>query len=54
MSVFNNKVKLERGKMKDEILRKYVIPILRVCTSESGEEFTSILQWRMKFCMLRI
>ena len=40
MSVSNNKVQLERDKMKDEILRKYSIPILRVCTNESGEEFT--------------
>ncbi|MGH4137708.1 DUF2726 domain-containing protein [Clostridium sp.] len=34
----NNKVQLERDKMKDEILRKYSIPILRVSTNESGEE----------------
>ena len=32
------KVQLERDKMKDEILRKYNIPILRVSTNESGEE----------------
>ncbi|WP_246578367.1 AAA domain-containing protein [Clostridium frigoris] len=34
----NNKVQLERDKMKDEILNKYNIPILRVSTNESGEE----------------
>ncbi|HEY8889642.1 MAG TPA: AAA domain-containing protein [Clostridium sp.] len=34
----NNKVQLERDKMKDEILRKYNISILRVSTNESGEE----------------
>ncbi|MGH4138216.1 DUF2726 domain-containing protein [Clostridium sp.] len=34
----NNKVQLVRDKMKDEILRKYSIPILRVSTNESGEE----------------
>jgi len=40
MSVSNNKVQLERDKMKDEILRKYIIPILRVCINESGGKFT--------------
>ncbi|MGH4121852.1 MAG: AAA domain-containing protein [Clostridium sp.] len=34
----NNKVQLMRDKMKDEILSKYSIPILRVGTNESGEE----------------
>ena len=34
----NNKVQLERDKMKDEILMKYSIPILRIGTNESGEE----------------
>ncbi|APC40038.1 AAA domain-containing protein [Clostridium estertheticum] len=34
----NNKVQLERDKMKDEILTKYNIPILRISTNGSGEE----------------
>jgi len=34
----NNKVQLKRDKMKDDILGKYNIPILRVSTNESGEE----------------
>lgn len=34
----NNPVQLKRDKMKDEILRKYNIPILRFSTVGSGEE----------------
>lgn len=34
----NNPKQLERDKMKDDILRKYGIPILRIKTNESGEE----------------
>lgn len=34
----NNPKQLERDGMKDEILRKYDIPILRIKTNESGEE----------------
>ena len=34
----NNPEQLERDKMKDNILQKYGIPILRVRTNESGEE----------------
>ncbi|GKX67682.1 AAA domain-containing protein [Inconstantimicrobium mannanitabidum] len=34
----NNPKQLERDKMKDEILAKYNIPILRIKTNESGEE----------------
>lgn len=34
----NNPKQLERDKMKDNILEKYNIPILRVKTNESGEE----------------
>lgn len=34
----NNPKQLERDKMKDNILRKYGIPILRIKTNESGEE----------------
>lgn len=34
----NNPKQLERDKMKDEILLKYGIPILRIKTNESGEE----------------
>lgn len=34
----NNPKQLKRDKMKDEILRKYGIPILRLGTNESGEE----------------
>lgn len=34
----NNPRQLERDKMKDSILEKYNIPILRVKTNESGEE----------------
>jgi hypothetical protein len=29
---------LERDKMKDRILQKYGIPIIRIKTNESGEE----------------
>lgn len=41
MSVSNNKVQLESDKMKAEILRKYIILILRAYTNESGEKATS-------------
>jgi very-short-patch-repair endonuclease len=34
----DNPKQLERDKMKDRILRKYGIPILRIKTNESGEE----------------
>lgn len=34
----NNTKQLERDKMKDGILKKYDIPILRIRTNESGEE----------------
>jgi very-short-patch-repair endonuclease len=34
----NNPRQLERDKMKDRILEKYNIPILRIRTNESGEE----------------
>lgn len=34
----NNPKQLERDKMKDTILQKYGIPILRIKTNESGEE----------------
>lgn len=34
----NNPKQLERDKMKDSILQKYDIPILRIRTNESGEE----------------
>ncbi|HVJ47663.1 DUF2726 domain-containing protein [Desulfitobacterium sp.] len=34
----NNSKQLERDKMKDTILEKYGIPILRIKTNESGEE----------------
>ena len=34
----NNPRQLERDKMKDRILQKYGIPILRISTNESGEE----------------
>jgi very-short-patch-repair endonuclease len=34
----NNPKQLERDKMKDAILQKYGIPILRFRTNESGEE----------------
>lgn len=34
----NNPKQLERDKMKDDILQKYDIPILRIKTNESGEE----------------
>ena len=34
----NNPKQLERDKMKDGILEKYNIPILRVATNGSGEE----------------
>ena len=34
----NNPKQLERDKMKDGILEKYGIPILRIATNESGEE----------------
>jgi len=34
----NNPKQLERDKMKDTILHKYGIPILRIKTNESGEE----------------
>ncbi|WP_218007881.1 DUF2726 domain-containing protein [Neobacillus drentensis] len=34
----NNPVQLKNDKMKDEILRKYCIPIIRMKTTESGEE----------------
>ncbi len=34
----NNPKQLERDKMKDAILQKYDIPILRIKTNESGEE----------------
>lgn len=34
----NNPVQLKRDQMKDEILRKYSIPIIRMKTTESGEE----------------
>lgn len=34
----NNPKQLERDKMKDNILKKYNIPILRIKTNESGEE----------------
>ena len=34
----NNEKQLKRDRMKDEILRKYDIPILRIGTNESGEE----------------
>lgn len=34
----NNPVQLKRDKMKDEILKKYDIPILRFSTVGSGEE----------------
>ncbi|MFF2447484.1 DUF2726 domain-containing protein [Neobacillus sp. NPDC058068] len=33
----NNLIQLKRDKMKDEILRKYGIPILRMSTTGSGE-----------------
>jgi len=33
-----NPKQLERDKMKDRILKKYGIPILRIATNESGEE----------------
>ncbi|GKU24356.1 hypothetical protein CFOLD11_11820 [Clostridium folliculivorans] len=34
----NNPKQLERDRMKDKILEKYNIPILRIRTNESGEE----------------
>lgn len=34
----NNPKQLERDKMKDDILQKYNIPIIRIKTNESGEE----------------
>lgn len=34
----NNPRQLERDRMKDTILHKYGIPILRMKTNESGEE----------------
>ncbi len=34
----NNPKQLERDQMKDQILHKYGIPILRLATNESGEE----------------
>lgn len=34
----NNPAQAERDKMKDRILQKYGIPILRIRTNESGEE----------------
>lgn len=34
----NNQKQLNRDKMKDAILQKYCIPILRITTNESGEE----------------
>ena len=34
----NNPRQLERDRMKDRILQKYGIPILRIKTNESGEE----------------
>jgi superfamily I DNA and/or RNA helicase len=34
----NNPAQLKRDKMKDDILRKYNIPIIRMKTTESGEE----------------
>lgn len=34
----NNSKQLKRDRMKDRILQKYGIPILRICTNESGEE----------------
>ena len=34
----DNPKQLERDKMKDRILKKYGIPILRIGTNESGEE----------------
>lgn len=34
----NNPAQIERDRMKDAILQKYVIPILRIKTNESGEE----------------
>lgn len=34
----NNPKQLERDNMKDNILQKYNIPILRIKTNESGEE----------------
>ena len=34
----NNPKQLERDRMKDRILQKYDIPILRISTNESGEE----------------
>ncbi len=34
----NNPKQLERDEMKDNILKKYDIPILRIKTNESGEE----------------
>jgi hypothetical protein len=37
MRVLNPK-QLERDKMKDAILKKYNIPVLRIKTNESGEE----------------
>ncbi|MCD8509119.1 MAG: DUF2726 domain-containing protein [Bacillus sp. (in: Bacteria)] len=33
-----NARQLERDKMKDEILRKYGVPVLRLATTGSGEE----------------
>ncbi|MHB8170122.1 MAG: AAA domain-containing protein [Thermincolia bacterium] len=47
----NNPKQLERDKLKDAILQKYNIPILRIRTNESGEEtrlhnkLTEILKW---------
>jgi len=34
----NNPKQLQRDKMKDDILKKYNIPILRIKTNEIGEE----------------
>lgn len=34
----NNPKQLERDKMKDSILQKYNIPVIRIKTNESGEE----------------
>lgn len=34
----NNPKQLQRDKMKDDILKKYSIPIIRIKTNESGEE----------------
>jgi hypothetical protein len=38
ISVIEGPQQLVRDKMKDDILQKYDIPILRIKTNESGEE----------------